>query len=108
MEHQLDIFEDNVVRARKRDPETSHEAAAAFAAKEGKVQRSVQAAVAILRAHGPLTDFQISAHWAEVWPEPFSESLPRKARHWARQAGLVEHEGYGMHQKRRVRTWTIT
>ena len=95
------------VRARKSDPETSHEAADDFDSKQTKAQRSVATVVLILQQHGPLTDFQIRELWFRYWEGPFSYTLPCKARHWARQAGLVKHEGYGKHQKRNVRKWTL-
>jgi hypothetical protein len=96
-----------IVVARRSDPETSHAAAAEVTAKD-TAQRSVKAVVTLLRAAGePLNDFQIHSLWPEVWDGPFSESLPRKARHWAREAGEVMHAGFGQHQGRRVRVWTV-
>ena len=95
------------VRARKSDPETSRDAADDFDSKQEKAQRSVQAVVLVLRRYGPLTDFQIQDLWSRYWEGPFSNSLPRKARHWARQAALVKHEGYGKHQGRTVRKWAL-
>jgi len=97
-----------VVCARRTDPETSQEAAAAFDA-SGNAQPSVAAVRELLRQAGaPLHDFQIAERWAAHWGKPFSESLPRKARHWAKQAGYVAHEGHGEHQGRRVRLWVLT
>ena len=108
MNEQGDLFGfPPVVIARRNDPDTSQEAAVALAAQQAKLQRSVQTVVAILKDHGELTDFRLSELWPGYWPEPFSESLPRKARHWAREANLVEHAGYGLHQNRRVRTWKL-
>lgn len=93
--------------ARKADPDTSHAAAAELRKDQSKLQRSVAVAVGILSAHGPLSDFQIRARWGTHWGGPFSDSLPCKARHWARQAGLVKHDGYGKHQGRKVRLWAV-
>lgn len=95
------------VHARKADPDTSHLAAAALASDQSKLQRSVAVAVGIIAEHGPLSDFEIRSRWPTHWPGPFSDSLPCKARHWARQAGLVKHEGYGKHQGRKVRLWAV-
>lgn len=97
------------VRARKKDPETSHLAAAELDADQPKLQRSVSTVVAILRANEPLrlSDFQIRERWGKWWGDKFSDSLPCKARHWARQAGLVRHDGHGKHQGRRVRLWAL-
>lgn len=94
------------VRARRRDPETSHAAAKAF--KSDTASRSVQVVCQLLKnAKRPVTDFEIAANWIFAWGGPFSESLPRKARHWAREAGLVEHAGFAIHNGRRVRTWRL-
>ena len=97
------------VRARRDDPETSQQAAFAFEANQTNAQRSVQVVVAILKAAAhPLTDFEIAERWRDAWgSDKFSESLPRKARHWARQQGLVCHSGFAQHGKRRVRTWSV-
>lgn len=96
------------VRARRTDPETSHEAAAAFEANQTKAQRSVAVVVHIIRTRGPLTDFQIRDLWPAYWGAvAWSYTLPCKARHWARQQGLVKHQGHGRHQGRRVRLWAI-
>jgi hypothetical protein len=101
-------FEPPKVRARHADPETSKEAAAAFDA-SGKVQPSVAAVVALLKSAGiPLHDFEIAARWSSFWGREFSESLPRKARHWAKEAGFVIHVGHAEHQGRRVRLWALT
>lgn len=109
MSEQLAInFDAPRVRARRTDPETSRDAAAAFDA-SGKVQPSVAAVVALLKSSGlPLHDFEIAARWPSFWGRAHSESLPRKARHWAKEAGLVQHEGFGEHQGRRVRLWILT
>lgn len=96
-----------IVVARRNDPETSHQAAFAFSKDQKKASRSVTTAVAILEAHGPLSDFQIRALWPNFWEGPFSDSLPCKARHWAREQGLVKHIGYADHHGRTVRTWGI-
>ena len=105
-DHTLDLFSQPVaIIARSADPETSREAAAAFTQKAA--QRSVQTVVNMLRVSSPLTDFQIRQLWPDFWEGPFSYTLPCKARHWARQAGLVRHEGFGSHNNRRVRTWAL-
>lgn len=97
-----------VVTARTSDPETSHEAAGATGRDQSKAQRSVQTVVSILKLYGSLTDFEIRDAWTVVWGrDPWSFTLPSKARHWARQAGLVKHVGYSMHEGRRVRTWGL-
>ena len=95
------------VRARDTDPDTSHEAAAAFEGDQTKAAGSVQTVVRILANHGPLTDFEISEYWPMYWAAPFSYSLPSKARHWAREQGLVKRVGYGSHNKRKVILWGL-
>ena len=92
------------VIARQTDPETSHEAAAAFDG--SKAARSIQTVTRIL-ATGPMTDFQIRDAWTANWQGPWSFTLPSKARHWARQAGLVRHAGFAQHNGRKVRTWEL-
>lgn len=93
------------IQARTTDPETSHEAAALVG--QSQAQRSVRAVVKILTGSGPLSDFQIRALWPSYWDGRWSFTLPSKARHWARQRGLVKHAGYGIHEGRRVRLWAI-
>lgn len=106
--NQPDFDFDVVVRARKNDPETSHEAASNFEADQTKAQRSIRTVVEILKSHGELTDFEIRDAWSSFWgSEKWSFTLPCKARHWARQAGLVKHVGFGTHQGRRVRKWGL-
>ena len=97
-----------IVRARRDDPETSHQAALDFEADQTKAQRSVAVVVEILKRHGSLTDFEIRDWWPEFWgSEKWSYTLPCKARHWARQAGLVSHDAFGIHRGRKVRTWKL-
>lgn len=106
----LDLTSDRVVvRARRTDPETSHEAAADFEQKQTKAQRSVTCVVRILQDHRrPMSDFEIRTVWPRFWgADKWSYTLPCKARHWAREAGLVKHDGFGLHQGRRVRRWAI-
>ena len=109
----LELFDyDNygnvVVRARRTDPETSHEAAVAFEANQTKAQKSVKTVVRILEDKGELTDFEIREVWSEYWGnDAWSFTLPCKARHWARQAGMVRHVGFGIHQGRKVRKWAL-
>jgi hypothetical protein len=112
--NQLDLFGEKLpqrkpikVIARTEDPDTSHEAANDLEKDQPKLQRSVTAIARLLASYGPMTDFAIASHWAEVWPEKYSESLPRKARHWAREAGLVCRDGYGSHNGRRVIMWGL-
>lgn len=96
------------VRARNTDPETSHQAALAFEDDQPKAQRSILCVVEILRSYGPLSDFEIRDVWSKYWGDrKWSFTLPSKARHWAREAGLVKHNGYGKHQGRRVRLWAL-
>ena len=95
------------VRARRTDPETSQQAALDFEANQSKAQRSVSTVVAILKVYGELTDFQLRDFWHKYWEGKWSFTLPCKARHWARQAGLVKHVGFGKHQGRRVRKWGL-
>jgi hypothetical protein len=96
-----------IVIARATDPDTSHAAAKEFNADKAKKSNSVKTVIAILAEHGTLTDFQIRALWPTYWGPHFSDSLPCKARHWARLAGEVRHVGYSTHQGRKVRTWEI-
>jgi hypothetical protein len=94
------------VIARSSDPETSHTAAAEFEANQTKAQKCVKIAVQILEEKGPLTDFEIRDVWTDYWgSDAWSFTLPCKARHWARQAGLVKHVGFGSHHGRKVRKW---
>jgi len=95
------------VRARRSDPETSQQAAFEFEANQTKAHRSVKTVVRILESYGELTDFQIRDFWGEFYEGLWSFTLPCKARHWARQAGLVRHIGFGKHQGRRVRKWAL-
>ena len=96
------------VRARNTDPETSHQAALAFEEDQPRAQRSVACVVLILKARGPLSDFGIRDVWSEFWgAKAWSFTLPSKARHWARQQGLVKHSGFGKHQGRQVRLWSL-
>jgi hypothetical protein len=92
------------VVARTTDPDTSHEAAAQLELDQTRLARSVQTVVDIL-AGAPLHDFDIRALWPRYWSGPFSDSLPCKARHWAREQGLVRFAGYGAHHGRKVRLW---
>lgn len=97
-----------VVRARSSDPETSHAAAAEFEGNQTKAQKCVKIAAQILQEKGHLTDFEIRDVWADYWGnDAWSFTLPCKARHWARQAGLVKHVGFGIHHGRKVRKWGI-
>ena len=96
------------VRARNTDPETSHQAALDFEGNQSKAQRSVACVTLILKDHGALSDFAIRDLWAAYWGSPaWSYTLPSKARHWAREQGLVKHDGFGEHQGRRVRLWAL-
>jgi hypothetical protein len=110
-EHYADLFEYSArvaVRARLSDPETSQSAAEDFDQNQTKAQKCVRIAVRILQDKGPLTDFQLRELWSEYYRnDAWSFTLPCKARHWARQAGLVKHVGFGIHQGRQVRKWGI-
>lgn len=96
------------VRARTTDPETSHQAALDFEGNQNKASLSVACVVMILKAYGPLSDFAIRDAWTEFWgSKAWSFTLPSKARHWAREQGLVKHAGFSTHQGRKVRTWSL-
>ena len=96
------------VRARNTDPETSHQAALDFEGNQSKASLSVACVVLILQDRGPLTDFGLRDAWTEFWgSREWSFTLPSKARHWAREQGLVKHAGFGEHQGRRVRLWAL-
>jgi hypothetical protein len=96
------------VRARRSDPETSHQAALDFESNQPKAQMSVACVMLILKQYGkPMSDFQIREVWPKFWGKAYSYTLPSKARHWAREAGLVKHDGFGVHYGRQVRTWSI-
>ena len=96
------------VRARTTDPETSHQAALDFDGNQNKASLSVACVVMILKAYGPLSDFAIRDAWTEFWgSRAWSFTLPSKARHWAREQGLVKHAGFSTHQGRKVRTWEL-
>lgn len=92
--------------ARTSDPETSHDAADSLASE--KISRCIRTAIEIFTKYDRLTDFELATVWPQFWNEPFSESLPRKARHWARQQGRIEHKGYKVRKNgRRVRAWGL-
>lgn len=96
------------VRARNTDPETSHQAALDFENNQSQASRSIACVVLILKELGPMTDFDIRSKWESYWGTgKWSFTLPSKARHWAREQGLVKHAGFGTHQNRRVRLWAI-
>lgn len=96
------------VRARNTDPETSHQAALDFEGNQSKASLSVACVVLILQARGPMTDFGLRDAWTQFWgSRAWSFTLPSKARHWAREQGLVKHAGFGTHQGRRVRLWAL-
>ena len=95
------------VRARSTDPDTSQQAAFDFEANQTKAAKSVLTVVEVLTDHGELTDFEIGEKWPEYWAGPFSHSLPAKARHWAREQGLVKRVGYGKHNNRQVIKWGL-
>lgn len=96
------------VRARSTDPDTSHEAAAQLNKEPSRLNKSVKTVVAILsESPFPLSDFQIRDRWDKHWIGSWSFTLPSKARHWAREEGLVKHDGYGRHNGRRVRLWAF-
>ncbi len=81
------------VIARTGDPETSQDAAEELNRDPDRLTRSIQTVVTLLGQYGPMTDFDIRAHWSEAWDGGFSFTLPCKARHWAREAGLVKWAG---------------
>jgi hypothetical protein len=95
------------VNARTGDPDTSQEAAAAFEADQAKAQRSVRTVIEILGTYGSMNDFHLREIWPHYWVGPFSDHLPRNARHWARQQGYVKHTGYGRHHRHRCRVWGL-
>lgn len=95
------------VRARTTDPETSQQAAFDFEQDQQKVARSVSTVVRILSDRPDSTDFEIREAWSRYWEGSWSFTLPSKARHWAREQGLVRHSGFGSHNGRRVRTWAL-
>lgn len=97
-----------IARARSSDPETSHQAAFQFTQEQTTAQRSVLTVVEILLKCGPKSDFELRELWPRYWGEDkWSFTLPSKARHWAREAGLVKHDGYTEHEGRKVRRWAI-
>jgi hypothetical protein len=51
--------------------------------------------------------FKLLKFWPNYWGNLFSESLPRKARGWARAAGLVMLDGEGLNNGRRVKKWGL-
>jgi hypothetical protein len=95
------------ISARSTDPDTSHEAAKEFESNQDKAQRSVATVVLIMKENGSLTDFELLKFWPNYWGNLFSESLPRKARGWARAAGLVMLDGEGLNNGRRVKKWGL-
>lgn len=96
------------VIARSTDPETSLDAAADLRQKQDKLRRCLRTVVEIIYSCGELSDFEIRDRWGVFWGnDKWSTSLPRKARHWAREAGLVRHAGFTTHQGRRVRKWGL-
>ena len=102
----LDLFEEPA-RARRTDPETSHEAAASI---EGLTARR-QAVLEVLRRYGPLTDEELVGIYEEkrVLP-PQSPSGIRTRRNELVRAGLVEATDIlrTTVSGRRAKTWSPT
>lgn len=100
-------LEPPVVVARSSDPETAQEANAATEAQGERNVKAIEAVEQLLETHGPMTDFEIRDRWKDVWEKGWSYTLPCKARQWAREAGRVKHDGFGEHEGRRVRRWSL-
>lgn len=98
-----------VVRARREDPDVSHEAAELLEAQQEKLKHSIATVLNILGKHEPCSDFQIREHWSEFWGsiKPWSEHLPRMARLWAEREGKIVQAGETIHKGRRCRTWKL-
>lgn len=80
---------DILISARTTDPETSHDAHEAFG--QQRAEKAMTRVVSLLREYGPMMDCEIEERFFQRWEG--SRTLPGKARHWARQAGLVKDSG---------------
>lgn len=102
------LFPDDTARARRSDPETSHEAA-----DSNNVAESQHEVRTILEKYGPLADYDIDSFHRlrarELDIPPYSDSRLRTARSELVQQGHVEWTGEHDQtlKKRRTRTWRI-
>lgn len=87
----MPIDDDDLLRARGSDPETSHAAMAAY--DREKMRAASAVVVQLYRDHGPLPDFTMSALFTVAWGRACDESLHRQARNQARNHGLVRDSG---------------
>lgn len=91
--------------ARLGDPQTSHEAARAVAARE--VARKVLAIFA--NQDAPISDEQLTACYADAYDAPAVSSSYRSRRSELANIGLVKKAGRGKNKAgRRVRLWQIS
>jgi hypothetical protein len=77
--------------ARGSDPETSHEAMAAF---DRDTMRSAMAVVVDLhRTRGPMADYELKTAFEVAWAGPCCDHLYQQARSSARDAGQIRDTG---------------
>lgn len=79
------------VRARNTDPITSRLAANELEKQQTHLQQSVERVLELLLELGPVADFELRKVFLRLFGG--SDSLPTKARQWAREKGLVRNSG---------------
>jgi hypothetical protein len=83
--------DDLLLRARTSDPETSHQAMAAY--DREKMKGAVACVIQLFRTHGPMADYQLRHAFAQAWPHPCCDHLYQQARSIARDQGRVRDTG---------------
>jgi hypothetical protein len=81
------IEADPVLAARAGDPDTSHEAMAAY--DRARMRSAMAVVVRLHRRLGPLADFQLKEAFAAAWAGKCCDHLYQQARSAARDAGLI-------------------
>lgn len=85
--HAGELVPEPVLTARGSDPDTSHQALAAF--DRATMARAAHLVVEIHRQHGPLADFELEPLFAVGYRQPCCAHLYRQARSAARDRGLI-------------------
>lgn len=75
------------LRARRGDPETSHEAMAVY--DREKMENAVNCVIHLYRENGPMADYQLKELFSKTWGDDCSPHLYRQARSMARDRGSV-------------------